>query len=816
MSIERCIAEAVAEGRLSKGEAEDYLRQVRELEAKLGETLAPESAMAEARMRTAEKKAAEAKANKADLEKDIVVRQAALAKAQAHPDGFAAGTLALIDRDLRDKVGGSVTGRSKAIYGELQSLWADGLAGLRSRYAGLVSKRASAANFVREMFGEGTADQVAKTAAKGWTEASDHGLLLARNAGLRIGNPREFYIPQQIHNPVELRRAGKEAWMQAMRDMWGEGRLKVYDHESGIEGAQVSPRRFDEIVGTAYDRIITDGLSDIEPGRGGAPGRKIGNRFREPRAFEFANAEAWLDYNRRFGYGDDAILGILDSHQSSVAKTIASVEVLGSNPDLTVRWLQDQVRAEEATRGRPGIASVIFQESAEMIGYVWDDLTGRTNYVPPQKAWLANLFQGARGFAVAAKGGSMVLSSTGDFATMRNAAAWNGWSALSTMREYAKQLGSEADRVKAVRLGIGAHGWANAALAGSRYNGDIVGRDIGSRFATAVVRAQGLAAHTDALRFAAGTEFLGHLADNRALSLADLEAPLRRSFERYGITEADWNAIRSAPVLDIGGATYMDHRAIAGAGNREAAVKMLEMVQTEVDAFAVPMPGHRERAALLRGTNAGTFWGEVIRNTVMFKSFPVTMMATHLARGYMAQGAIALLPGAYTGNLLIGTTAMGLLAIWAKDIVAGREPREINATTVGQAFAQGGGLGIAGDFLASGLSRTGNSAVATLGGPLAGTAEDLLRLSSRQARRVYEGDDTRFAGEAIRFLKQNSPGSSLWYGRLALDRLAWDQLQMLVDDQYSGSFRRMEQRARDDMSTQFWWRPGRTAPEALQ
>src|SRR3546814_8588906 len=71
-------------------------------------------------------------------------------------------------------------------------------------YTTLFRSRASQRAFVREMFGEATQDQAAKVAAKGWNEASEHALRLARNAGLDIGNPRSEEHTSELQSLMRI------------------------------------------------------------------------------------------------------------------------------------------------------------------------------------------------------------------------------------------------------------------------------------------------------------------------------------------------------------------------------------------------------------------------------------------------------------------------------------------------------------------------------------------------------------------------------------------------------------------------------------
>jgi hypothetical protein len=62
----------------------------------------------------------------------------------------------------------------------------------------------------------------------------------------------------------------------------------------------------------------------------------------------------------------------------------------------------------------------------------------------------------------------------------------------------------------------------------------------------------------------------------------------------------------------------------------------------------------------------------------------------------------------------------------------------------------------------------------------------------------------------VRVGKRYTPGT--FYTKLAVDRLLWDNLQQLVDPDYRGSFRRMEETLRKDTGQQFWWQPGDNVP----
>jgi hypothetical protein len=62
-----------------------------------------------------------------------------------------------------------------------------------------------------------------------------------------------------------------------------------------------------------------------------------------------------------------------------------------------------------------------------------------------------------------------------------------------------------------------------------------------------------------------------------------------------------------------------------------------------------------------------------------------------------------------------------------------------------------------------------------------------------------------FGKQALQGIQRHSP--STFYTKLAVDRLFWDKLQILVDPDYRQSFRRAEQAAKKQGSG-YWWGPG--------
>ncbi len=57
------------------------------------------------------------------------------------------------------------------------------------------------------------------------------------------------------------------------------------------------------------------------------------------------------------------------------------------------------------------------------------------------------------------------------------------------------------------------------------------------------------------------------------------------------------------------------------------------------------------------------------------------------------------------------------------------------------------------------------------------------------------------------------PGQSLWYARLAIERLIEDELELMLNPDANARFRRIEKRATKDFNQRFFARPGRGVPQ---
>jgi len=236
----------------------------------------------------------------------------------------------------------------------------------------------------------------------------------------------------------------------------------------------------------------------------------------------------------------------------------------------------------------------------------------------------------------------------------------------------------------------------------------------------------------------------------------------------------------------------------------------MEMVDAETN-FAVPSSSIKGRATLIGQTQPGTLQGELLRSFAMYKNFGVTLVNTHLQRG-MAQAGMKG-KGGYFADLLISTTIMGALAMQLKEMSKGRDPRPMEGTEFWlAAFLQGGGLGIYGDFLFSDVNRFDRGLEMTIAGPVVGFVDDVRKLTVGNLVEAAYGEDTNAATEAVSFAARYTPGASLWYMRLGLERMVVDRMKKYTDPKAGQKMRRLESRYKREYGQRYWWRPGQDRP----
>lgn len=795
--LKDCIEAAIATGRISEEEGQELARRIDQYEAQLnlrGE-VSPEQALNEAEDAVLAARRAELALQKRQARLQAVALYRATNNVQGHPKGVRTGVMSLLVKDPGGTAGYSnIDARGNAILASYHGVFADAMNKFRTKNLGLSQDVESLRNTVRELFGTTTGDNDAAAMAKIWSEVAEMARERFNRAGGAIPKRIDWGMPQW-HDPVRVARVAQGQWIDQIKPRLDRGRMLNDD------GLPMNNMQIEQMLARVYDDITTDGLASLVPGRQG--GKKLANRRRDHRVLPFRTAEDWLEYHDMYGHAD--IYVTLTDHLAGMAHDTAKLEILGPNPEASWRYLRDLALQEEGAT----TVNMAFMDA------VWNVVSGKVNAT--NSTTLADTMQAVRNLLVSARLGGAMLSAVSDTAFLRQTAKFNGLPAMKVYRRMASLLNpaNEADRVLAVKMQLTADAWTNHALAANRFT-EVTGAGFSAKAADFTMRASGLNAWTDAGRKAFGMEFDALLADNLENSVKNLPQPLRDAFDRYGISAEDWDVLRATVPMEHKGARFfsvenlMARTDLDEARRIDLANKLQEMILTEMD-FAVPMPDSRARAITTGGIKRGTILGEATRAVGMFKSFPITVIATHLYRGALQAGVGA--KARYLAEITIATTVMGAVAMQLKEMSRGKDPRDMSDPKFwAAAYLQGGGAGIYGDFLMADANRFGQGPVTTLAGPMADLGDDLTKLTIGNAQQGVRGENMNLAGDAINFMRSYTPGGSLWYTRLAYERLVLDQLAKQFDPNAGDRFRRIQRRRAIDYDQDYFWRPGEASP----
>jgi len=316
---------------------------------------------------------------------------------------------------------------------------------------------------------------------------------------------------------------------------------------------------------------------------------------------------------------------------------------------------------------------------------------------------------------------------------------------------------------------------------------------------------------------------LANVADKDFGQLGDLQ----RVLGLYGIDKDKWDLLRSVTTQEADGKKYMTPEAArslsddmigaylnkngikANAGaienvrdDLETSLRMYFVDRTDI---AVVTPDAKTHSIMLRGHQPGTVEGELLRFIAQFKSFPAAYLQKVAGREIYGYGSDTLAEALKDGRgtwlgiaqLMLWTTLFGYGSMVAKDAIRNKTPRDPqDPKTWMAAMAQGGGLGIYGDFLVGEVNRFGGGAIGTLAGPTLGTAGDVVNIWQQ----LKNGDPGGAGAASLKTIISNTPYMNLYYVKPTMDYLFLNQLNESLNPGY---IRRQRQRMEKDYGQDF-------------
>ena len=721
--------------------------------------------------------------------------------------------------------------RYTTVRGQLYSQMTNYITKFKKTFTGGVRNEYLMDDVVREMFTPGsTKNPMARELAEAASNVLEAARLRFNRAGGKIPKLKNYGMPQH-HDPVALQKMGQADWIDFILPLLDK--KKMIDEKTGLPFNEGSLRI---ALGDVWNTITTEGYNKVRPGGAAGFGKSIASRRTDHRFLIFSDADKWLAYQKKFGQSDP--FSTVVGHIDSISRDIASMEVLGANPNATINWMFDYLKKQAAIDDQQGL-----KRKNQLPGRTNKDRTGaKINLLNniwrlhqgtlnnPVDASVSRTLAGTRQILTAAQLGSASILALGDFNFTRIAAKMNGIPAtraiFSSLRQFTKGMTSDELADMAMSAGIIGESFLTVSSAQARYVGEVYSPELAKRVNETILRASGLSHITQAGKFGFGMEMFRHIARQKDKTFAELNPKFRGFFERNGLYETHWNIIRQTPMYEYKGVQFIrpdDIYANTGIGEelaREIANKLMDGVNREIN-FAVPSSSYRAKASLMGNSRPGTFGGELLFSAAMYKNFTLTMAYTHIARALFGQKNLTGKIGALAG-LVISTTIIGALTYELKNLTKGKDVTPVENMDVKywlNAMIHGGGLGIFGDFFYSSNNRFGGGFGQTIVGPVGSFAYDLANIAIvnplKMGANIFIDDDYKvnMGGDISNFIKRYTPGASLWYVRLAFERLIVDTLQEMIDPDFNKKRQRKEKRERKNTGRDYWWSGGQALPD---
>lgn len=663
-------------------------------------------------------------------------------------------------------------------------------------------------------------------------EANRAGAWIAKEPG---------YIQRQNHDMQKVRNAhnrinGTKSFDENENyQAWKEKVLPLLDTERTFKKLDAAKTE-EEFLRSVW-KALSSGVHLLHDAGDGAIEVPAGNmsiarRMSHDRILHFKDGKSWSEYNKLFGSGSlrESIMFGLDRQ----ARNTALMEALGPNPRSTMDKVYENLRERARDLGLKQSDKLKNKRSA--FENWMAELDGSINI--PANFMGARASANIRAVQSMAKLGSVVVSAIADIPNIASEAQYQGIGFLSGYSQAFKGIlqgrSTAEQRQILAALGVQMRGMSGDMI--HRYSAqDDLGGIMSSLMRT-FYKYNGLTPWTDMLRRTTSLMFSRNLANHVGQGFSGLDSNLKRIFGLFGIDDGMWDMIRRVELDRADDDIFLtpemarkipesDIVAYLQSKNLEPTKSRVRSLREEIEnkfrsyfvdrtEYAVIEPDARVRAVSKLGTKPGTWEGELVRFIMQFKSFPAAVMLKPLSRNIWGRGVEednfvkAMMAGMKNGNgemmamahHIAMTGIFGYLAMSAKDVLKGREPRDPTAqSTLMAALAQGGGLGIYTDFLFGDMrNRFGGTALSTLAGPTAGAFNDVVDIFQR----LRDGDDA--ASSALNTVLSNTPFVNLFYTRMVLDYLLIYRIKEAMNPGY---LRRMEKRIEKQNAQEFIVKP---------
>jgi hypothetical protein len=577
--------------------------------------------------------------------------------------------------------------------------------------------------------------------------------------------PRSDYVMHQFHNPLIMAEMGFEKWFDFVYPLLKD------DFSNAKANAKI-------VLEDIFKNIMSQ--KRIE---GEISTQELMNSLTGNRVIPFRDAESAKVYYKKMG-GDNYFDGIRESLEK-MGQRLALIETFGSDPEFVFGKILELIQKREPLSPK---------EIAKLRNR-FDQVSGLSNIVGSPS--LSKISSGFLAATILFKAGKATISAFSD--TVISAIRLHSLG-VPFFSSYKDLLGNTLMRLpEAERLEYAK--WLHSGydsmfgFASSRYmSHDLVGGQL-NKAANKFFDVIGLNYITDLQREAYSrtlSSYLGSLL-RKEVSYDDLHSGLKISLGNYGIKAKEWSALTKMqlPVVlrrktswggdedlllphlikDLGGDANLA-RKLDTFFQQDARLAIAEVAAEErAIMMSNPLTGER----LYRGTLPGEF-------AALFFSLRGVLLKqyTKMYPIYQQMGAPNFM------KHLVPLFGVGYLSIMLKDILSGKEPRDMDRDTALEAIAQSGILGIIGDVVLEALSEDGPG----VGNVIAGPGINTMIQGFNFAESVIDGNMAQIVNRG----KKLTPYNNVPFIEPAMNYLIWHPLSEAYSPGSVERYNRMLQR----------------------
>ncbi|MGX8939347.1 hypothetical protein ACWWJF_00425 [Symbiopectobacterium sp. Eva_TO] len=631
------------------------------------------------------------------------------------------------------------------------------------------------------------------------------------------------YIVRQSHDILKVRAAGFEAWRDAILPKLDEA---TFDGVTNIN----------DFLQNAYNGLASGvHLSADKPDwmNGFKGSQNVAKRASQERTLHFKDGVSWFEYNQQFGTGSlrEAVFGGL----TGSARSTGMMRILGTNPENMFKYLSDTIAEDVQRTNNPSALAAFKNEVKRINKNTIPQINGAVNI--PGNVGIANASAFVRGWLRMTQLGGAVISSFNDVPIAATEMRYQGRNFMGALTEGIKgrlrRYNSSEQKEILNSIGIYSDSMTQEII--RRVSGDETLTGKMGRAQQIFFKYNLMNFWTEAGRNSNAMMITNWMAKNADHAYSALPDDFRRVLDLHGIGDREWNIFRRMDMDESEGRKFMTANGVRGVSDdviadyvsskginptERAIAEARDQLEGQLRGYvldrvniAMSEPTDRVQALMKQGTQPGTPEGEALRFAGQYKSFTASFMQNILGREVFGRGYTpaplggskmqsmtnALLrngSGAFVGaaNLFVWSTLFGYLSLQSKLLLKGQSPRPADHKTFLAAAAQGGGLGIMGDFMFGEVSRFGAGAVTSLMGPAASNADSIVALVQNTTR-----GDARL-GDWYRTALDNTPFLNVFWLRTAMNGLILNRIQDALDP---GSLERYQRRVEKEQGNTF-------------